>query len=315
MTLYPPLEPTTEFRLEVGGLHTLYVEEMGNPHGVPVLFLHGGPGGQCHAENRRYFNPVHYRIILFDQRGCGRSTPVGSIQENTTEHLLEDIEYIRQYLDIERWVLFAGSWGSTLSLLYAQLYPQRVLGMVLRGNFLARHSDWMWFIEVGGPRFFPQVWTELIGSLPAETHEQTTTERLYKAIFSDDEEVSQRASAAWQYWERVMVNRTSNLDQFKETDWPSCVEQSRVALHYAKYRYFIRENQILDNMHKLPNVPVRLVHGQLDWVCPVQSSYLLDQSIKRANLQILDNVGHIAAEKGMKEALREAADWVLDELG
>lgn len=311
MPLYPPIETVIDRSLQVDKTHTLYIEEMGNPQGVPVLFLHGGPGGNCNTDNHRYFDPAHYRIILFDQRGSGRSTPIGSISNNTTEHLLHDIERIRQHLNVERWVLFAGSWGSTLSLLYAQAHPQRVLGMVLRGSFLARQRDWMWFSQDGGPRFFPQIWAELMDTLPPESSGQTITERLYHAVFSDDETLSQRVSVAWQYWGRVMVNRSVDVARFAEADWASCVNHSRIELHYAKHGYFIRENQILDNMHRLPNVPVQLIHGQLDWICPVESSYLLAQAIDGADLQVLEDVGHIAGEVGMRNALREAADWFL----
>lgn len=314
MSLYPPIENVIDRSIQVDILHKLYVEEMGNPLGVPVLFLHGGPGGSCNASNRRYFDPMRYRIILFDQRGCGRSTPVGSVTRNGTKHLLSDIEQIRQHLGIEQWVLFAGSWGSTLALLYAQAHPQRILGMVLRGSFLARPRDWLWFIQEGGPRFFPQIWAELIVLLPSETTDLPLTERLYQAVFSDDQNLSQQVSAVWQYWGRVMVNRSVNVARFEPEDWPACVEHSRIELHYAKFGYFLEENQILDNIQRLPKVPVRLIHGQLDWICPVESSYLLAQGIDGASLQVLEGVGHVAGEAGMAQALKEGADWILNKL-
>lgn len=314
MPLYPSIEPSKVYHLPVDTLHTIYVEEMGNPQGIPVLFLHGGPGGSCNADNRRYFDPTRYRIILFDQRGSGRSTPLGNVTDNTTQHLLDDIEHIRQHFVIEQWMLFAGSWGSTLALLYAQAQPERVLAMVLRGSFLARQRDWLWFIQEGGPRFFPQIWAEVVDTLPTETSDLSMTDRLYHAIFSDDEALSQHVSAAWQYWGRVMVNRSMDVDRFKAADFASCVNHSRIELHYAKHAYFIRENQILDNMHRLPKVPVRLIHGQLDWICPVESSYLLAQAIDGASLQVLEAVGHVAGESGMRDALRDGADSVLSEL-
>lgn len=314
MSLYPPIEQVTDRSLQVDALHRLYVEESGNPQGVPVLFLHGGPGGSCSADNRRYFDPARYRIILFDQRGSGRSTPVGGVIDNTTAHLLYDIELIRRYLGIKQWVLFAGSWGSTLALCYAQLHPEQVLGMVLRGSFLARPRDWLWFIEEGGPRFFPQIWAELIALLPTQTIDLPITERLYQAVFSEDQNLSQQVSALWQYWGRIMVNRSVDVARFEPQDWAACVAHSRIELHYARHGYFLNDNQILESMSKLPKVPVRLIHGQLDWVCPVESSYLLAQSIDGASLQVLEGVGHVSGEAGMQKALREGADWVLSKL-
>lgn len=314
MLLYPQIKPTTDYLLQVDKLHTLYIEEMGNPQGVPVLFLHGGPGGQCNADNRRYFDPSRYRIILFDQRGSGRSTPQGCVIDNTTDHLLNDIERIRQHLNIEQWVLFGGSWGSTLSLLYAQAHPQRVLAMALRGSFLARRRDWLWFIQEGGPRFFPQIWAEVIDALPTETASLPVTERLYQAVFSDNELLSQRVSVAWQYWGRVIVNRSLDSTRFKKSDWAVCVARSQIELHYAQHAYFMLDNQILNNAHKLPKVAVKLIHGQLDWVCPIESSYLLAQRISGADINILEGVGHVANEAGMEKALRETSDQILRDL-
>lgn len=315
MPLYPSLEPQKVHRLQVDCLHNLYLEEVGNSNGLPVLFIHGGPGGQCTSDNRRYFDPSRYRVILFDQRGSGRSTPVGCVEENTTLHLVDDIERIRQFLGIERWVLFAGSWGSSLSLLYAQAYPERVLAMVLRGSFLARQRDWLWFIEDGGPRFFPQIWSDVIGAIPDELKDLPITERLHNAVFSDKREVSQRVAMTWQHWGRVMVSRSASVAGFQESEVDKCVSRSRIELHYAKHCYFIRENQVLDEMHKVAKMPIKLIHGQLDWVCSVESSYLLARSVENAELNILDNVGHVAGETGMQNALCDAADSLLMELG
>lgn len=314
MSLYPVVEQVADYRLKLDEQHTLYIEAFGNPQGIPVLFLHGGPGGGCTEQNRRYFDPMQYRVILFDQRGSGRSTPQGCTHHNTTAHLLEDIEKIRLYLGVEQWVLFAGSWGSTLALLYAQQHPLRVLAMVLRGSFLARQRDWLWFIQDGGPRFFPQVWSELLALLPAHSAQLSMTERLYRAVFSEDVSLSLSVSVLWQYWGRVMVNRSVEVARFEQAEWGACVQHAQIELHYAKHQYFLEENQILKHATKLPKVPTRLIHGQLDWVCPVESSFLLSQAIVQADLQVLKGVGHLTLEAGMQSALREGADWVLAEL-
>lgn len=311
MSLYPAPDTVEEYYFQVDATHTLYVEVLGNPAGIPVLYLHGGPGGACTPENRRYFDPARYRIILFDQRGSGRSMPAGCLTDNTTAHLLADIRQIQQRLKIARWVLFGGSWGSTLALLYAQAYPEQVLGMVLRGSFLARPRDWLWFVQDGGPRLFPTVWAELLVLLPAETNGLSITERLHQAVFSDDQSLSGRVAAAWQHWGRVMVNRSANVAAYPESDWPECINHSRIELHYARHGYFIDANQILAQIGRLPKVPVRLIHGQLDWICPPESSYLLAQGIPEAELRVLDGVGHVAGETSMADALRKAADDML----
>lgn len=313
--LYPPIEPYAVHLLDVGNSHTVYVEECGNPAGIPAVFLHGGPGGGCKPYHRSFFDPAVYRAILFDQRGCGRSKPYGLLEHNTTQHLLADMEMIRERLGLDKWLLFAGSWGSTLALLYAQHYPQRVSGIVSRGTFLARQEDLDWYIKDGVNRIYPERWAELLDALHGAPHDDLIS--AFHAILHGKDELAQRRIArAWSAW----GGQIALGDEFNPSDLEGHVpaqvlHQARIELHYGFNRYFIEENQILRDCHLIPKIPIILVHGRRDLVCPVESAFTLRKHLPFAELRVLPTAGHIASPPEMTAALIEAADDMAGRLG
>ena len=322
--LYPEIEPVNTFHLDTGSVHSIYVEEAGNRAGIPVVFLHGGPGSGCNPNHRRYFDPERYHIIIFDQRGCNRSTPQGEVQENTTALILQDMESIRHHLNIDKWLLFGGSWGATLALLYAETHPDRVSGMVLRGAFLARQRDLDWFIRDGVNRFLPDEWIKLVEVVP-EDKRQDLIAAFHEIMHGSDDPDRQKAARAWSSWCTRVV--TWNLTAVQDT--PSgendsaaetrdndqkTINEVRIETHYALNRYFIRENQILDDIGKLPEVPVHLVHGRQDITCLPQASWQLHQEIPASTLEILSGTGHLAGENAMINALVRATDKMAGKL-
>lgn len=313
-TLYPPVEPYVRHSLTVDDIHTLYIEECGNPQGIPVVFVHGGPGGGCEAWHRQFFNPDLYRIVLFDQRGCGRSTPHAELRNNTTPLLLEDMETIRRHLAVERWLVFGGSWGSTLGLLYAQHCPERVLALIARGIFLCRAQDIAWFYQAGASRLFPDYWQDFLA--PVERHKQRDMVAAYHELLTGDDEIARLAAArAWSIWE----GRTSTLQAR-----PDLVEHfggSHVALsmaciecHYFINEAFIQPNQILQQAHRLDGIPGVIVHGRYDVVCPVDQAYALQQAWPDAKLHIIPDAGHSAGETAIADALIRATDEFAERL-
>jgi len=313
--LYPPIEPYAVHVLNVGGGHGVYVEECGNPAGIPVVFLHGGPGGGCKIYHRSFFDPAKYRAILFDQRGCGRSTPHGRLEDNTTQHLLADMDTIREWLGVDQWLLFGGSWGSTLALLYAQRHPRRVSGIVSRGTFLARQMDLDWYIKDGVNRVYPERWAELqeaVHALPGED----LVAAFQRILHGPDELARRRAARAWSAW----GGQVALGDEFSPADAEGHVSaqvlhQARIELHYGFHRYFIDENQLLRDCKLIPAMPVILIHGRRDWVCPVESAFSLRAALPFAELRILPTAGHIASNAAMTSALVEAADELAVRLG
>jgi proline iminopeptidase len=312
--LYPPIEPYAVHMLDVGGGHRVYVEECGNPQGIPAVFLHGGPGGGCKIYHRSFFDPAKYRAILFDQRGCGRSTPQGCLEDNTTPHLLADLEAIRKRLGVERWLLFAGSWGSTLALLYAQAHPRRVSGIVSRGTFLARQMDLDWYLKDGVNRVYPERWAELLEAVHAEPGEDLIA-AFQRLLHGADELARRRAARAWSAWGgQVALGEAFDPAEVEGHVPAAVLQQARIELHYGFHRYFIEENQILRDCHLIPEVPVILVHGRRDWVCPVESAFTLQKHLPFAELRILPTAGHIASSEEMASALVEAADGLAGRL-
>lgn len=311
-TLYPDLEP---FKIHtfVRDNHQLYVEECGNRDGLPVVFLHGGPGSGCKPYHRSFFDPEKYHIILFDQRGAGRSGPRGASINNATSNLLEDLEYIRMTLGLHRWLLFGGSWGSTLSLLYAQRYTDRVSGMVLRGSFLARQSDLDWFIGDGVRKIFPDTWNLCFGDI-LHTSSASLIQILHVMLNSHDECVVTQAVRAWYIWgSQIILGQDFDVRNIDEQVFgEDIVEQARIELHYAYNRYFVAENQILLNCHKLSRIPVILIHGRLDLTCPLESSYLLHKYLPKSQLMILSDAGHTSSGASMIDALVSATDDMLE---
>lgn len=306
--LYPPIEPYAQHSLQVDSTHFLYIEECGNPSGMPVLFVHGGPGGSFAPIHRQFFNPNSYRIILFDQRGCGKSKPHACLTNNTTAHLIEDIEKIRRYLKVDKWLLFGGSWGSTLSLLYAQSYPERVYGLILRGIFLCRDQDLHWFYQSGADRFYPDFWQDFIEPIPKK--KRSNLIKAYYEILTDGDEIARmRAAEAWSVWE----GRTSNLQTDPEVvnhfgDPYNALAMARIESHYFYHQAFIEENQILDACKAIEHLPITIIHGRYDMICPVSQAFELAEQLPNANLIICNHAGHSALETEISIQLVQTAD-------
>jgi len=310
-TLYPAIEPFQRGRLRVSPVHELYYEQCGNPNGQPVVFLHGGPGGGLIPEYRQFFDPHTYRVVLFDQRGAGQSTPHASIEENTTWHLIYDIECLRKHLGIERWLVFGGSWGSTLSLAYAQTHPERVSALVLRGIFLCRPREIRWFYQEGegAGAIFPDVWEEYVRIIPqAERGDMLSA--YHRRLLSDDEAVRLEAAKAWSVWE----GSTSKLfpdqrliDHSGEADFALAL--ALIECHYfVNQAFFESENYLVENISKIRHIPAVIVQGRYDIVCPMMSAWELHRAWPEAQLEIIPDAGHSATEPGIVGALIEATD-------
>ena len=313
-TLYPDITPFKQFFLATASQHRVYIEQSGNPAGIPVLFLHGGPCSGTKPDHRRFFNPERYHIVLMDQRGCGLSTPFGELRDNNTQGLIDDIEQLRQQLRIPQWLLFGGSWGGTLALLYAQQYPQQVMGMILRGVFLARQTDMDWFLNAdsGVSRIYPQRWQALQDSLPA-TASGNLLQQLYQSIFGDDSAAAKQAAGQWMAWggQVALGNAYQHSDQpISDQD----LLQVRMELHYAHHHYFIDDNQILNHCQQLQQIPTIIIHGQHDLTCPLEAGWRLQQALPQAEFVVLPNSGHIAKGEEMIDALVTAADRMAEQL-
>jgi len=312
-TLYPEIDPNPIFYLETGSQHAVYVEESGNPEGIPVIFLHGGPCSGTKPDHRRFFDPALYRIILFDQRGCGQSKPFGEIENNTTQDLIDDMERIRIHLNIEQWLLFGGSWGAALALLYAQQHPGRVLGLILRGVFLARQMDMDWFLKNGAGRIYPEQWHRLYESIPSRDR-VNLLQGLCKAIAGDDEIAQRRVARAWSAWGgQVALGNAFEADENSHVT-EQMVQQAAMELHYAEHGYFVEENQILDNCNKLHGIPTVIIHGRNDLVCPIEAAFSLQHALPEADMIVLPNAAHIAQGDDMIDALVSAADRFAERL-
>lgn len=306
--LYPHIQPYVNHTLAVEAPHKLHVEECGNPNGIPVVFLHGGPGSGCEPYHRRFFNPDKYRIVLFDQRGCGRSSPHAALERNNTQALVADIELIREKLGIEKWMVFGGSWGSTLGLVYAETHPERVLGLVLRGIFLCRPKEIHWFYQEGASRIFPDYWQEYLKPIPAVDHNDLL-HAYYRHLTSDNEIERMAAAKAWSMWEgrcATLKPSQSVVDHF--ADPFTALSLARIECHYFVNNIFLEENQILRDAHKLQNIPGVIVHGRYDVVCPIENAWELHQVWPQAVLKIVDEAGHAASEPGILSALVQATD-------
>ncbi|MET0005152.1 MAG: prolyl aminopeptidase [Candidatus Thiodiazotropha sp.] len=312
--LYPAIEPFTSQMLPVGNGHRLYVEQVGKPDGIPVLFLHGGPGAGCEPYHRRFFNPDHYRVVLFDQRGCGHSTPHASLEANTTWDLVGDIERIRQQLNIEQWLLFGGSWGSTLALAYAQSNPDRVTGMVLRGIFLCRDEEISWFYQHGASRVFPDYWEDFIAPIPQQERDDLL--HAYHRRLSGENDIDRMAAAkAWSVWE----GRTASLHPNPAvvsffSDPHTALSLARIECHYFVNHAFLRPNQLLLESDRLADIPGVIVQGRYDLICPMTSAWELHHAWPGSELKVIGDAGHSAAEPGIRSALIEATDRFAKEL-
>lgn len=314
-TFYPRIKPYATHELAAGDIHVLYIEESGNPSGVPVLFVHGGPGGGCTENDRRFFDPEKYRIILFDQRGSGRSTPHAELTANDTNHLVGDIEKIRKFLIVEQWVLFGGSWGSTLSLIYAQRYPENVRGMILRGIFLCRQEDIQWFYQDGASQIFPDYWQDFLAPIPwAERGDLLTA--YYQRLVGDNELVRMAAAKAWSVWEGRCASLNPNPDLVGHLGSPhTALAMARIEAHYFMNNSFLEDNEILAGMEVLKNISGVIVHGRYDMVCPVKQAFELHDAWDGAVLNIIRDAGHASSEPGTLAALVQATDDMLSTLG
>lgn len=332
-SLYPAIDPNVSGHLDVGSGHRVYFERCGSPGGIPVVFLHGGPGSGCKADHRQFFDPHRYDIVLMDQRGAGRSTPFGGVEANDTQQLIADLETLREHLSLDRWLLFGGSWGATLALAYAQAFPQRVLGMVLRGSFLARRRDVQWFFSDGASRLLPAQWhafCDRIGD-PGDTD---MVQWLHRGIFSSDRQTVERVARAWEAWSGAVVMFSINGAQGGSPSpgdgagqgaddaavgepvvSESAITKARIEMHYARHAYFLAENQLLERSGELPRVPVHIVHGARDLTCPAEAAWALHRAIPGSTLEILRTAGHLSSETPMTDALVRASDAFAERIG
>jgi proline iminopeptidase len=302
--LYPAIEPYNHDNLKVSDIHTLYYEEVGNPKGQPAVVLHGGPGAGCTPDMRRFFDPDHYRIILFDQRACGRSSPLAVLEENTTWDIVEDIEKIRKHLGIEKWLVFGGSWGSTLALSYSEKYPERVTHLVLRGIFLSRDKDNAWLYEYGASEIFPEQWIDFCSEVQIQTGE-TYPEAYYKVLTSNDKEKQLSAAKKWSNWEwsivKLVTTEKPEEDQF-------ALNFARIECHFILNRCFLEEGQLLRDAKKIKHIPLTIVHGRYDVVCAIRNADDLKKALPNAELVICPRSGHSQFEDEIASALTEATN-------
>ena len=307
LPLFPPIEPYRNGILAVDELHTLYWEECGNPDGEPVLFLHGGPGAGISPRHRRFFDPAHYRIVLFDQRGAGKSTPLGEYRNNTTQLLIADIESLRQMLGIEQWLVFGGSWGATLALAYGETHPERCTGFILRGIFLGTHAEFDWFLN-GIRWFFPEAHAQFIEAIP-EAERGDLLRAYQRRLFNDDRAVATAAARAWSRYEGQCLYLRPDpaaIDNF-DSD-PVALGVGRLEAHYFLHDAFLSDDQLLRNIDRIRALPAVIVQGRYDVVCPPRSAYRLHQAWPEAQFHWIPDAGHAAFEPGTAAALVAATE-------
>jgi proline iminopeptidase len=308
---YPPIAPYNKGMLRVSPVHEIYYEESGNPKGKPVVFLHGGPGGGTDAKMRQFFDPKKYRIVLFDQRGCGKSKPSANLEDNTTWHLVSDIEAIREKLGLEKWMVFGGSWGSTLALAYAQKHPARCTELVLRGIFLLRRSELDWFYQKadGAASLFPDLWEDYLKPLSAEERKDCVAS-YYRRLTSDNRETLLEAARAWSIWESALSYMKLNKDYVKRAGDPKfAAEFARIECHYFINKGWLStDSQLIDDVPKIRHIPAVIVQGRYDVVCPVTSAWDLHKAWPEADLRIVPDAGHSAFERGIARELVLACD-------
>ena len=309
--LYPPIKPYNSGFLRVSELHEIYFEECGNPRGKPAVFLHGGPGGGLDPKMRRFFDPTRYRIVLLDQRGCGKSRPHAELTDNTTWHLLEDIERLRGHLGIERWLVFGGSWGSTLALAYAQAHPQRTTELVLRGIFLLRRWELEWFYQNpgGAGALYPDLW-ELYARVIPEAERGEMMRAYYARLTSADPATRAHAARAWSQWEGATSHLKASSDYLAKFEEDAYAEAfARIECHYFVNGGFFRsDGQLLEDVHRIRHIPAVIVQGRYDIVCPMRSAWDLHRAWPEADLRIVPDAGHSAFERGNLHELVAATD-------
>jgi proline iminopeptidase len=311
---YPAIEPYDTRRIKVSDLHTLYVEQCGNPDGIPIVFLHGGPGGGCEPRNRCFFDPARFRIVLFDQRGAGRSTPHAELADNNTQALVADTETVREELGIGRWAVFGGSWGSTLALAYAEAHPERVIELILRGIFLCRPPDLQWFYQSGASFIFPDYFEDYLALIP-EAERDDMMAAYYRRLTDDDRNVQLAAAKAWSLWEgrcSTLLPDEHVVDFFSDPDTALAI--ARIECHYFVNGIFLKPNQLIEAAHKLADVPGVIVQGRYDMVCPADGAWSLHRAWPNARLEWIGDAGHASSEPGIRTALMNATDALADRL-
>ncbi len=307
--LYPPIEPYNHGWLSVGDGHEIYFEECGNPAGKPALFVHGGPGGGASPSARQFFNPERYRIVVFDQRGCGRSRPHASLEANTTWHLVADMEQLREHLGIDQWLVFGGSWGSTLSLAYAQTHPERVTELVLRGIFLLRPAEIRWLYQHGANEIYPDAWEHYLAPIPADERDDLVS-AFHKRLTSEDEATRLAAARAWSVWEASTSFLIQNPDFMAQLDEPpAALAMARIECHYFVNDGFFNEpNQLLNNIDRIRHIPAVIVQGRYDVVCPATTAWDLHRAWPEADFRMVPNAGHSAFDPANSQQLVAATD-------
>lgn len=307
--LYPEIEPYKTEKLKVSSLHEIYVEQCGNPEGQPIIFLHGGPGGGISAKQRRFFDPAHYRIILLDQRGAGKSTPHAALDENTTWDLVHDIELVRKHLGIRKWIVFGGSWGSTLALAYAIKHPTKVLGLVLRGIFLCRKKEIHWFYQEGASFLYPDAWEGYLAPIP-ENERSDLVRAYHKRLTGNDEKAKLTAALAWSKWEASTSKLFPSEELINTFEDPHlAIAFARIENHYfVNNAFFETDNFLLENISAIRHIPCFIVQGRYDVVCPATSAWELSQAWPEAQLKIIPDAGHSVWEPGILSAVIEACE-------
>jgi len=311
--LYPPRQPYNEGKLKVSDLHTIHFEESGNPEGKPIVLLHGGPGGGCPPFYRQYFDPEKWRLVMFDQRGCGQSKPHAELQENTTWDLVNDIEKLREYLNIHQWVVFGGSWGSTLSLAYSQTHPDRCKGLILRGIFMLRQKEIRWFYQEGASYIFPDAWEEYVKPIPINERDDLLT-AYYQRLTSPDAQIRLEAARAWSIWEASTSRLFPDLDLKQRFGIDAFAEAfARIECHYFINKGFIDpEDKLLLNIDRIRKIPAVIVQGRYDVVCPMMSAWELHRAWPEAEFIVVADAGHSMSEPGIRTCLMEATDKFAD---
>ena len=310
---YPPIEPYNSGMLDVGNGHEIYWELCGNPAGKPAVFLHGGPGAGCTEDHRRLFDPDRYRVLLFDQRGCGRSTPHAGLDSNTTWHVVDDIESLRMKFDVDRWLVLGGSWGSTLALAYAQTYPERVSELVLRGIFTVRRSELLWLYQDGASWLFPDKWQSFVEPIPEEERGDLIA-AYHKRLTGNDEEERIRAARAWSLWEgeTVRLMPDKKLSELHSTD-EFALAIARIENHYFINKGFFKDAQILRDTHRIRHIPGVIIHGRYDVITPMRTAWDLHRAWPEADFQPVDGAGHAFNEPGILHQTILATDRFADQ--
>ncbi|MBA3920634.1 MAG: prolyl aminopeptidase [Nostocaceae cyanobacterium] len=306
---YSPIDPYNSGSLKVSDLHTIHFEESGNPQGSPIVLLHGGPGGGCPPLYRQYFNPEKWRLVMFDQRGCGQSTPHAELRENTTWDLVSDIEKLRDYLGIEKWVVFGGSWGSTLALAYSQTHSAQCQGLILRGIFMLRQKELRWFYQEGASYIFPDAWEEYLKPIPVDERDDLLV-AYYQRLTSPDTEIRLAAARAWSIWEASTSRLFPDpelMQKFGEDEFAAAF--ARIECHYFINKgFFEPEEQLLLNVDRIRHIPAVIVQGRYDVVCPPISAWELHRAWPEAEFILVPDAGHSMSEPGIRSALIEATD-------